>query len=137
AGALLATGNASTIQGNVVLNPGATIGVNSGVTLNLPGIVSGADLTKVGAGTLVLLSTNSYTGQTTVDQGLLQLQNSGNALASSGATVNPGATLTLENNTGNATNLASRLGDIAPLNLNGGTFNLIGGNGVGVNGVAT
>src|SRR5262249_27632584 len=43
AGAFVAAANATTLQGNIVLNAGATIGVNPGVTLNLPGIVSGAD----------------------------------------------------------------------------------------------
>ena len=138
AGALSSTTlNATqTWQGNIVVNPGATIGVSNGGTLILPGIVSGSgDLTKVGTNTLILLANNTYTGNTVIDAGTLTLQAAGNALNSSGFVVNPGATLTLDNNgNGNSTsvNLANRISSSQSVTLNGGTLNYIANPGAGV-----
>src|SRR5205823_3834756 len=129
AGAFVAAANATTWQGNIVLNPGASIGVNSGVTLNLPGIVSGAgDLIKVGAGTLNLLSANTYTGNTVVHAGSLVLVAAGTAMNSAGFIVNPTATLSVDNN-GNASttsvNLTARTAVVASVTLNAGTLNFL------------
>ncbi len=144
AGALLFN-QATTYDGNIILNPGTTIGVTAGVA-NLDGIISGAaDLVKVGAGTLNLLANSTYTGNTVVNGGTLQLQGSltqggGTILNTSGIIVNPGATLTLDNS--NATVSASFANRITafdpvthkpttPLTLNAGTFNFIANPGVG------
>src|SRR5665213_2349756 len=66
-GALLQTTNqGNNWTGNIFLNAGTSWGsiVN---TLNVQGSVSGAELTKVGAGALQLLAQNTYTGATTID----------------------------------------------------------------------
>jgi autotransporter-associated beta strand protein len=58
--------------------------------------VAGMGLNKVGAGTVILNNTNSYSGTTTVAAGTLRLQNGG-ALGTSGkALVNAGAELDLD-----------------------------------------
>src|SRR5262249_54981796 len=75
----------------------------------------------------VLNGIETYTGSTTVNQGTLTLNGNGTLLASSAYTVNPGAALTLDNNTGG--NNANRLNDVSPattLTLAGGTLNFIG-----------
>jgi autotransporter-associated beta strand protein len=136
AGAFVAAANATTWQGNIVLNAGATIGVNSGITLNLPGIVSGnADLTKVGPGIMNLLSANTYSGNTVIHGGTLNLVVAGTALGSSGFIVNPGATLALDNNGSNAgttsVNLSSRTSVGANITLNAGSLNFVANAGTG------
>ena len=143
AGALVIT-NPNTTQtwmGNVVLNPGASIGVASGSTLILDGIVSGpGDLTKVGAGTLTLPAAETYTGNTVVNDGTLSIQTAGTILGSPNLYINAGTTLLIDNNVnGNTTSviLGNRIGATAGLTLNAGTLNFIGNPGTGgsVNGV--
>ena len=128
---------ASTWNGNIILNPGTQIGP-SGPTSTVNGSLSGADLTKTGAGTLtlnanntftgnlndtsgtvVVANANTYSGTTTVGTGAsLTLNNSRGILPNtSGITVN-GGTLTLDDNAGN-NNLGNRLNS-APCRL---TFN--------------
>src|SRR5262249_2245532 len=83
-GALRSTSGSNTLTGTVILNANSTIGVDAGSTLNISGQVTsvqtaGFGLTKVGGGTLQLSNTgtgnnaNNYTGTTTVEEGLLQL----------------------------------------------------------------
>ncbi|MDA1014019.1 MAG: autotransporter-associated beta strand repeat-containing protein, partial [Planctomycetota bacterium] len=71
AGALQGTNSAS-LSGTVAMASNSSIGGTG--TLALTGVVSGGfDLTKVGVGTLTLSATNSYTGSTQVDAGILAL----------------------------------------------------------------
>jgi autotransporter-associated beta strand protein len=81
-GALLSIGGNNVDYGNVTLtagtgNPTNTIGVDSGSTLTLDGVVSGGgsafDLVKEGAGTLGLAGADTFTGQTAVYQGALAI----------------------------------------------------------------
>src|SRR5262249_39293289 len=59
--------------GPINLNASSTVQVDAGM-LTVSGQVSGtADLTKQGGGTLVLAGASTYTGQTNVNQGIVQL----------------------------------------------------------------
>ena len=96
------TGNA-TWAGAITLLPGpggalnSTIGVDAG-TLTISQPISGVtDLNKVGAANLVLSGANTYTGQTNVTQGVLNVATNAAALGSvlGGTTVSTGAVLNL------------------------------------------
>jgi autotransporter-associated beta strand protein len=89
-GTLDSTSGANTWTGDILLIGDTSIAVDSG-SLELSGAISevpaaGANLTKVGAGTLILSGSNSntYTGTTFVNAGILQLNKSGNATAING-----------------------------------------------------
>jgi len=86
---------------NLWLNgDGATInsnGYNIGVTMNMYG---GGGLTKTGSGTLSLTTTNTFTGNTLVSNGILEVSSTGKLYgggytASPTVTVNSGGTLRL------------------------------------------
>ena len=85
-GANLGTLKAATPGGELVLNnysaaaPGLII--NSVIANN----TSASSLTQSGTGTTQLTAANTYTGMTTVSAGTLNLQSSGNAIASTGNT---------------------------------------------------
>ncbi len=64
-------GTTGSIVGNVVDN--GTLSVDLLNTLSLPGIISGiGELIQAGSGTLILTSTNTYTGITLVSSGVLE-----------------------------------------------------------------
>src|SRR5205807_6037870 len=77
-------GSSNTWSGNIVLASNATIGVDAGTTLTLPaaaldgmplgGLSGPGGVTKVGSGTLVLSATSTYTGDTVVSGGILNIQ---------------------------------------------------------------
>jgi fibronectin-binding autotransporter adhesin len=102
-GALRSISGNSILQGNntigtIVLASNSSIGVDADSTLTIKKVISGSgDLTKVGAGTLVLDGTlqgtggafdNTYTGATTVTAGTLEVRGS---IASSSAITNDAA----------------------------------------------
>jgi autotransporter-associated beta strand protein len=65
-----------TIATNAQLADNLTANIGSGLTFTMSGVVSGAGgITKTGAGRLVLSTTNTYTGTTSVQQGTLQINN--------------------------------------------------------------
>lgn len=89
AGAFVIGGNGITLGGDLIdtstatqtigiglaLDTTHTVNVVSGGTLNISGAISGsgANLTKIGLGTLKLTAANSYTGTTTVNTGAVLL----------------------------------------------------------------
>ena len=84
---------ANTIIGPVQLN-GACVFWGGGTSLTLGGVVSGTgSLNKNGSYLLVLSNANSYTGNTMVNAGTLQLTNGGSIASSPNITVASGATL--------------------------------------------
>jgi autotransporter-associated beta strand protein len=90
---LIANQGSHFISVGLQINSDLNAAINAG-TMTVGGSVSGAGkLTKTGAGTLVLNASNSYTGATTVSQGVLRV---GNTLASPGGAISIGAGGALE-----------------------------------------
>ncbi len=105
AGVLRSISGATGWSGPITLSINSTIGVDSG-SMNVSGaITDGAStrtVTKVGGGTLILSNANSYDGATTAAEGILRLDHAGalgvtNVIVSSGASVAPGAGITIVN----------------------------------------
>ena len=74
--ALQLSSGASTMTGEITLAADATVGAGSGATLTLTGVIAdGADdfnLTKTGAGTVVLSASHTFTGDAIVAAGTLR-----------------------------------------------------------------
>jgi autotransporter-associated beta strand protein len=85
--------------GAVAINTGVTLTTGDAGNDTISGIISGAgNLTKTGAGTLILSNNNSYTGDTTISNGTIKLTGAVNAatdlIIASGATLDLQATQT-------------------------------------------
>src|SRR5262249_10549113 len=105
-------------------NSFTAIDVDGGTSLVLNGTVTGSGLTKLNTGTLVLTGTaaNSYTGQTVVTGGTLQLnKTAGVAGAKATIVINPGPTVQPFQNDGQTNSTPVRI-------LGNGTFDLNGRN---------
>lgn len=87
-------------------------------------VFASSSLTKSGFGTIILSSANTFSGSTTLSQngGSLVLRGAGALLNTSAVTINLGADLMIDNDTG--ANLTNRINDIAGLTLAGGTLTL-------------
>jgi autotransporter-associated beta strand protein len=101
--------------GNIFLSPPASTDQNLA-----DGIAGGGGITKAGLGMLTLSGTNTYTGATVVQQGVLNLAGNG-SLGSGLVTVASGASLNL-----NVTKQS-----IAELDLSGALADALGGTGTG------
>ncbi len=112
-GALINTG-INTLSGTVALGSATSIGVTSGSdALTLSGIMSGANnLTKSGAGSLILSGSNTYSGTTTISAGTLNISNISGLGNTSSTSVTSGATLDISFSNGS-------LGNTNAITLNG------------------
>src|SRR5206468_3167913 len=92
-GALESVYGLNTVSSVPTVNTNVNIGVDAG-TLTVSGAIGGAgDVNKIGGGTLILSGANTYTGQTNINNGIVQANN-GSALGTvvGPAVVNSGAT---------------------------------------------
>ncbi len=135
-----AASNSITINGGT-LQYGATFNTARNITLGasngtidtngfnstLSGVISGTGaLTKSGTGTLILSGTNTYSGGTTIGQGILQVGNDANlGNAAGGITFNNNATLLLTSAFTSARNMTLSSG-AALVNTNGNSVGLSG-----------
>jgi len=136
-GGVLSNSVSSTLTNSVSLSAAGTVGVLSGSTLTLGGVIGGANsLTMAGAGTLTLTNLNTYGGNTTVGGGKLRLVVPG-AIYSSAYTASPvvsvtnGAVLEFDN-WGYGAGLSFGQLDYGSsrITVNGGTLRSVGTNGV-------
>lgn len=86
------------VFGGNIANGGFLLTIGGGSNTSASGVISGTGgLTKNGAGTLTLSGANSYTGATTVNTGVLNVQNAtGLGTTAAGTTVASGAALQLQ-----------------------------------------
>ena len=131
-GAFSDTVNTLTVGGGSITGAGGGIITPASTTItsgSVSAIIAGTGtLTKNGTGTGTLSGADTYSGNTTVNNGTLTLNGNGSILNS--LTINIGAsntygTLTLDNS---GTNVGDRINDTAVVNINnqGGTLNYIG-----------
>jgi autotransporter-associated beta strand protein/probable HAF family extracellular repeat protein len=121
----------SLVWGGTVTNSGPstatlTVGSDNTNTRFIGSIEEGTSttaLTKIGAGTLTLAGTSSYTGPTTVNGGILNVEGS---IASSQVTVNAGTGLTGTGTVGDT--MVARGGSLLPGNSTAGSSLGIAGN---------
>jgi fibronectin-binding autotransporter adhesin len=128
------------ITAPTVLDSSTSVTVtNSGDTLAISGAISGSGgLTKLGPGTLSLSGSNTYSGNTTIDGGTVQLSNGQLASPAQyvGFSGSGSVTQSAGTNTASAAlYLASNPGSSGVYNLNGGLLNvgsLSGGSGTAI-----
>jgi fibronectin-binding autotransporter adhesin len=83
------TGNTTSLQGDIVNN--SAVVFNQTTSDIYAGVMSGTgNLTKTGAGTLILTANNTYTGGTIITGGILQLGNGGTTGMIAGDVINNG-----------------------------------------------
>ena len=127
-GTLQLGGSVAGLGRNIVLAGNGNINTN-GNTTSTQGTISGAgNLTKSGTGTLIIANSSSYTGNTSVTGGTLQIAADNRLGAASG-------TLTLNNGTLQLTGTLTSARDVS-IGASGGTINT-GGNSGTLNGVVS
>ena len=115
--------SAVTYNGSVDMQASGTFEVAANKELTIAGVISGSgDVTKLGAGTLTLSGDNTYTGETTVSAGTLNLTKTGQK-----GTLATGSTLTVVGDssvvTGHGDIFGYTDGTVATINLtDGGTL---------------
>ncbi len=114
-GAVETTG-AFTWNGNIILNTANVVISSNAGTLTVNGIVSGANLTKVGANSLTLNGADTFTGSLTISAGTVTLANAN--IYSGATTVGTTAQLTV-NSFGTILNTSS------PITVNTGGILLV------------
>lgn len=134
-------GGGTVINNSATVNPPSTLTVNGGGTFTGSlnnGSTGTLALTKKGSGTLILGGANAYTGETIVEEGILYVNQTGNA--STGGTLSGTTAITVKQggtfriNNGNASNNnGNRVNDAAAITLAGGTFTYASNNTAGVN----
>lgn len=116
------------ITASLVLNGGGTVDASSGATLTLSAALAGTGgLIKTGAGTLALTANSTYTGGTTILQGILQV---GSSIATSTGSLGAGD-ITLNADGSNTATLNFRRSDIT-LNI---SSNIVTTSGTGANAI--
>jgi autotransporter-associated beta strand protein len=130
-GTLQAAGSAFAVSTNVLIDTGVTATIDTQqYSLLVTGAISGAgNLNKIGAGTLMLDASDSFTGSTTISQGTLQLVNSG-ALAISTLDTSGGGSLSFGTLNSVAFGGLQGSGSLTLTGIGGGPVTLaVGGNG--------
>ena len=135
----------STIAGSVTLTANSTFSSVAGDTLIVAGVISdgnsGYGIIKTGTGNLNLAANNTYTGATTISQGILALTGTGSISSSSGVTNNANFDISATNSNvtinilagSGTTNLGSQnLNMINPPNSYSGAYS--GSGGISING---
>jgi len=112
------------VAGNITNN--ATLSINRANNLTLTNLVSGTGaLSKSGAGTLVLAAANTYSGNTTISAGTLQINAGGSVSNSATTLVGSGGAGTLSISGGTYSNTSVSIGHSGGtgiLNLNSGSL---------------
>jgi len=107
----LGGGGNNSRPGVLVLTNGVLTGANS--------VLVGRNAAFNGAAEIRLNAANAYSGLTTIDQGVLTLTTATGAIPNASAiTINTGGTLKLDNTS--SANNTNRVGDSAPVSINGG-----------------
>ncbi|WP_208948417.1 autotransporter domain-containing protein [Segnochrobactrum spirostomi] len=117
-------GNATSLQGNIA-NNAAVVFNQTGNGTYAAAISGTGSMTKTGAGTLILIGENTYTGGTTISEGTLQIGNGGTTGALVGAIVNNAALVFNRSDTYNFPGTISGPGSVTII---GGTVNFTGAN---------
>ncbi len=113
-------GTTSTVSARQVNLDNGNITVGAGSILNFTGPIRSGSLTKLGAGSMVLSGYSTYTGDTTVNGGVLEISGAsgGRGLLRGDVIVNAEATLTLTGGDGTGFGWNN---PISSLTVNGGT----------------
>ncbi len=121
---VLVDGTISTTGGASAILTGTAYTIESGT---ISGVITGAvAMTKNTAGTAAITAAITTSSTLTINAGTLTFSGNGAATTVTGATINLGGTLTLDNSGTNVGDRLSGSGNNIVVTMNGGNFNLIG-----------